>query len=361
MPSTLNLQAREAETDCAHVDFEQWSTRWGPVTPWTRDPRDPARRTMFYLGTSNPFWLNISPVPLFINASRFARYRSHGDQWPARMQVPWAGDSGAYTALQPGADRATNPWWRDPDEFGGMWTRFIECTGPPDFVGIQDFPCEPVCLRTTGGSVREHQEATLESYLYLTEQFPHVPWLATLQGWRPRDYLDHHAMYEDAGVEMAGRRVGIGSICRKGSQYDVAAILESLAPLGMLMHGFGTSANALALSGDRLYTADSHAWAVTARKERLLLPACTHRPRRTRDGRREPPDCRNCFRFALHYREKIATALRRCATRSRTADTDLWGQRVHTRRRPPRRPGPRAAAVTRPRTQGTGQIALFGG
>jgi hypothetical protein len=135
---------------------------------------------------------------------------------------------------------AEHPWWSDPDEYGSRWVRFQMDTGrPPDFVGIQDMPCEARCLAKTGMTVREHQEWTLRNYLHLEENFPMVCWLPTVQGWRPWQYLEHYQMYLDAGVELTGRRVGIGSICRRGSQYEVAAIVHALSGLGMRLHAFG--------------------------------------------------------------------------------------------------------------------------
>jgi hypothetical protein len=227
---------------------------------------------------------------------------------------PWAGDSGAYAALVLRANPDGHPWFAHPDEYGAAWVRLIEDIGPPDFVGIQDWPCEPQCLRRTGSTVREHQQATLGSYLYLVEQFPSMAWLPTLQGWHPWEYVEHYRMYQAAGVDLVGARVGVGSLCRRGSQRAVARVLGTLAPLGMRMHAFGVSIDALRLAGHLLASADSQAWSATARRERLRLPECTHLSRPDpATGRRTPTDCRNCLRYALRYREEIMAALRSAA------------------------------------------------
>lgn len=284
------------------------------TTPWTvsKDHRDPARRMTFYLGISHPNLMTTADVPLFVCASSLSRYRSTGEHFPLRMNAPWAGDSGAYAALMLRANPSGHPWFSHPDEYGGMWTRLVEDVGPPDFVGIQDFPCEIQCLKRTGATVYEHQVATLENYLYLAENFPFIPWLPTLQGWLPHQYVEHYRMYRAAGIELSDQhRVGIGSVCRRGSQRDIARVLNTLAPLNMKMHAFGLSINGLRLVGDLLRSSDSHAWSATARRERIRLPGCTHMSRPDRiTGLRTPTDCRNCFRYALAYREEVMDALR---------------------------------------------------
>lgn len=299
--------------------WDRWDTQWGPVTPFTISAAhpDPARRMQFYLGTGHAYELNTSPVPLFLCASALVRYRSRGEAFPVGMNAAsWAGDSGAYAALMLRADPDGHPWFAHPDDYGSLWARFCEDVGPPDFVGIQDWPCEEQCLRRTGSTVQEHQRATLDNYLYLTEQFPFVPWLATLQGWHPQDYVEHYRMYRAAGIDLAeAPRVGIGSVCRRGSQHAVARVLGTLAPLGLKMHGFGVSINALRLAGHLLASSDSQAWSATARRERIRLPGCTHTSRPDPvTGHRTPTDCRNCFRYALHYREEVMNALRQRAT-----------------------------------------------
>ena len=188
--------------------------------------------------------------------------------------------------------------------------------------------------------------ATTDSYLYLSEQFPMVPWLPVLpvlpvlQGWQPWEYLEHAALYQRRGIDLTGMGVGIGSVCRRGSQRGVAAVVRALAPLGMLLHGFGVSINALRLIGHRLHSADSQAWSATARREQLRLPGCNHTTRPdpvTRHTR--PTDCRNCLAYAARWREEALSAVRAAAvdaavdaaTRSRPS----WGSL--------RRPGSRRA------------------
>jgi hypothetical protein len=277
----------------------------------------------FYLGTGMPNWLGEVRAPLFISATRLARYKGRDEDWPVTAAgYPWAGDSGAYSALVLTSDTDEHPWWAHPDVYGGAWVRFQMDSGrPPDFVGIQDWPCEDQCLRRTRATVREHQEATLHNYLYLEENFPMVPWLRTLQGGRPWEYLEHYQMYLDAGVEMAGERVGVGSICRRGSQHEVAAVVRALSGFGMRLHGFGASINALRLIGHLLSSSDSQAWSSTARLEKLRLPGCTHLGR---DG--QPNNCANCPRYALAYRQEALAAVE--VSRLAALERQLRGRRA---------------------------------
>lgn len=292
----------------------------------------PARRRVFtfYTGVQRPSWATDRTlnVPLFVSANQLARYRSEGDAWPFLVATQWAGDSGAYAALMLAADPDTNPWTWDPDSYGGLWTRVVDQSGrPPDFIGIQDWPCEPNVRARTGFTVLDHQEFTLDSYLWLEREFPWLPWLPTLQGWEPQDYVRHGKMYRRAGVDLAGRRVGVGSICRRGSQHAILAVLEALAPYGARLHGFGASINALREAGHLLASSDSQAHSAVARAEGIRLPGCGHLSRPDEHGVRRAADCRNCFRWALSYRDRALAAVD-ANTASRTAADqgalDLW-------------------------------------
>jgi hypothetical protein len=335
-----------------------WPTRWGRITPATGGPHhpDPARRLVYYTGVGHPNLLNHSPVPLFLSATTLAAYRSRGEDFPVQMTggAGWAGDSGAYTALT--GTNPDHPWHLDPGSFGGLWVRLGEDIGPPDFVAIQDWPCEPAARARTGLSVREYQELTLESYLYLAEQFPMVAWIPVLQGWAPAEYDQHADRYERAGVDLAGcHRVGLGSICRRASDTDIAALVARLATRGLRLHGFGVSINGLRRIGHLLASADSQAWSATARRERIHLPGCEHWSRPDPTGQRHRTDCRNCFRYALHYREEILQAIRDSADQAShqpPALFDLAPTQLSTRTRP-------TSGLGRPPTSATTQPTLF--
>lgn len=267
----------------------------------------------YYLGVPEPSWLGaidlgpdgVAPagggVPKFVSAARLVRYRTSGDRWPVAAACRYAIDSGAYIALT--GRNPDVPWFADPDVYGGMIARFADNNGyPPDFCAPQDYPCEPGALAATGLTVRDHQDLTLDSYLWLTTEFPMVPWIPVLQGQRPGDHADHAAMYADAGVNLAAaHRVGVGSICRLDELDGLVeriAHLEDLAAAGLKLHGFGIKTSALPLIGHLLASADSMAWSLNARKNNTRLPGCDH-----------AGDCRNCYRYAVRWRERVLATM----------------------------------------------------
>ncbi len=310
--------------------WARWNERWQlDLTPAdVRRPGqfgsaaghdDPGRRMQYYTGIGHPYHLGHSPVPVFIAITTLMRYATiweqQADPWPVQNHsyTRWAGDSGAYAALMLARDGDKHPWSMDYRSYAGTWSTLIakishDCPRElgPDFVAIQDWPCEPGVLARTGKTVREHQKLTLDSYMMLTGEIEWIPWLPVLQGWHPEEYLEHYEMYRAAGVDLAGERVGVGSVCRRGSQAGIERVIRTLAPLGMRMHGFGLSINGLRRIGHLLDSSDSQAASATARAEQILLPGCDHRSRTTG----ELTDCHNCFRYALAYREEILDAVR---------------------------------------------------
>ncbi len=304
----------------------QVDTAFGPVTPWpvSEFHPDPARRMAFFTGVGHPYKLSHSPIPLFLSAATLAEYKTTGARFPVQLgQAPWAGDCGSYAALMLNKDRDGHPWSLPADRYAELWLRLVGDVGPPEFVAVQDHPCEPPLLARVGTTVGQHQQWTTESYLYLSERYPQIPWLPILQGWLPWQYQEHFELYRRYGVDLAGRWVGIGSVCRRGSQTDIARVFGTLASYGMRMHGFGVSINGLRLAGHLLYSSDSQAWSSTARAERIRLPGCTHLSRPDPvTGLRVPTDCRNCFRYAVHYREEVLEALRVNARSREARDAD---------------------------------------
>jgi hypothetical protein len=300
--------------------WTRWNDRWQlDLTPADDRPdhADPARRMRYYTGIGHPYHLGHAPVPVFIAITTLMRYATawegQGDPWPVQSYgTRWAGDSGAFAALMLARDGDGHPWSMDYQSYAATWATLVEKISHgypglgPDFIAIQDWPCEAAVLARTGKTVREHQKLTLNSYMALTGEIEHLPWLPILQGWHPEEYLEHHDMYRAAGVDLTDQAVGIGSVCRRGSQDGIARVIRTLAPLGMRMHGFGLSINGLRLIGHLLASSDSQAWSKTAREENLMLPGCDHRARTTG----APTDCRNCFRYAIAYREEILDAVR---------------------------------------------------
>lgn len=273
------------------------------------------REFTYYLGVPEPSWLGnhdvgpdgaylCSGVPKFVSAARMARYRTDAERWPVASACTYAIDSGAYIALN--GTNTDVPWYADPDTYGGMILRFISNNGyPPDFCAPQDWPCEPPVRAKTGLTVRQHQQYTLDSYLWLVREFYMVPWIPVLQGWDAADYLDHERMYLDAGVDLAAaHRVGIGSICRRGHLPAIVDVVEQFADRGYRLHGFGIKTTALPIIGHLLRSADSMAWSFNARHSNIRLPECTH-----------AGDCRNCYRYAVQWREQVLASLASASNR----------------------------------------------
>lgn len=293
-------------TTCAPEARAKWpSLHDHESTPWTQSERfrDPARRTMFFLGTHRPWWLAHSSVPLCVSARILTGYTPGGRGMPIAC-VPFAIDSGAYTEIR---DHGTWRW--DEDTYGGLIYRLMADCGQPVFVSPLDFPCEPSVLARSGASIPEHQEWTLESYLYLVREFPAAPWMPVLQGFAPEDYERHDVMYRKAGVDLAALpRVGLGSVCRRGSTRPIGEIAGMFARRGYRLHGFGLKTSALRFYARYFVSADSLAWSQQARITGLRLPGCRH-----------AGPCNNCPRWALRWREDVIAAIRASENYTATA------------------------------------------
>lgn len=326
----------------------------------------PAPAFTYYLG-GRPNWLNgdhtASNVPLFISATTLTRYNSGPegtwgpwDDFPVQRWGNWALDSGAFTALT-STNEAKHPWWLDWESYGALVTRLVDDIGMPDFAAPQDWPCEPIVRERTGLTVREHIELTVDNFLRLREDFPHIPWIPVLQGWEAEDYLYCEQLYLDAGVDLAGEyRVGIGSICRRGHVPSIVKVIEQFAARGYRMHGFGVKITALPVIGHLLASADSYAWSDTARKDRVMHKGCAHRTRACVKGCaagcvEHLTDCRNCHVWAQAWRrEVLGTVPARESSAATTRPVPV---------RPAGAPRPARRSARRGRVAVPGQLAVF--
>jgi hypothetical protein len=135
----------------------------------------------------------------------------------------------------------------------------------------QDYMCEPVMLEKTGLTIADHQRLTIERYDALRScDTGGVYIMPVLQGYAPRDYVDHIRQY---GTRLAWRAwVGVGSVCKRNSNpASVLAVLLAIAAErpDLRLHAFGVKITALALQliRDLLFSADSMAWSFAARYE----------------------------------------------------------------------------------------------
>lgn len=141
----------------------------------------------------------------------------------------------------------------------------------------QDYMCEPFILAKTGLTIEEHQRLTIERYDALVAELHRlfrgpIPFhvMPVLQGFAPRDYVNHIRMYGDR--LKPGMWVGVGSVCkRQGDPRSIIAVLQAIAAErpDLLLHGFGVKITSLMHPGVRalLATADSMAWSFAARKQ----------------------------------------------------------------------------------------------
>ena len=236
----------------------------------------------FYLGAPEPHWLGLLDVPMFVS---YRRLRLQLRTKIPKARVPWAMDSGGFTELG-----LYGKWKTSVDEYIEGVNYFATEIGQLEWAAPQDWMCEPDMLEKTGLSVREHQERTVDNYLLLRDKGPFIP---VLQGWEIDDYLECIDLYAQAGVELGAEPVvGIGSVCRRQNDGRTVDLFNELVRNGIRSHGFGVKVTGLAGYGDKMVSADSMAWTVTA-LYRKPLPGCSHK------------HCTACIRYAVRWWSKV--------------------------------------------------------
>ncbi|WP_406292276.1 hypothetical protein [Embleya sp. NBC_00896] len=238
----------------------------------------------FYLGTHMPHWLDHPriAVPLFVSHRRLAARRTL-----PRARVPWALDSGAFTELS-----LFGGWETTAARYVAAVRRYHDEIGLLDWAAPMDWPCEPHIVHRTGLSVRRHQENTVDNYLALRAAAPEVSFVPVLQGWDLDDYVLAVSLYERAGVDLTTLPlVAVGSVCRRQATREIGTIVETLAGIGIPLHGFGVKARGLRAYAPRLASADSMAWSYSGR----------HRPGCAPSHRSES----NCMTYALAWRARL--------------------------------------------------------
>ncbi len=215
----------------------------------------------FYVGLCNAH--HVRHVPrAFVSAMRLWHRRS------AFEANDWIMDSGAFSVIE---KHGGWPAEFSPAAYAARIRQFAPC-GSLLAAVAQDYMCEPFMVAKTGLSVAEHQRLTVERYdALLAEDTAGVAIMPVLQGYRPREYVEHVRLYGDR--LRPGAWVGVGSVCkRNASPAAVAAVLEAVARErpDLRLHGFGCKTTALADAAvrDRLFSADSMAWSFAGRHER---------------------------------------------------------------------------------------------
>ncbi len=135
----------------------------------------------------------------------------------------------------------------------------------------EDYMCEPFMLAKTKLTVALHQILTTKRYDVLRKRINKSIYLMpVLQGYKPREYVQHLRQY---GARLAPNAwVGVGSVCKRNT--DPAAIKAVLLAIkaarpDLRLHGFGVKLTALQSDQIRclLHSADSMAWSYAARRQ----------------------------------------------------------------------------------------------
>ncbi len=235
----------------------------------------------FYLGARYCHWIGRATAPVFVTRGVFFRDRA---TFP-KARVPWALDSGAYTEL-----KRHGRWTLPAAQYAREAQTFHRDAGRMNFAACQDWPTDPVSLARTGRTVADHQGRTVSSYLELRALAPEVPWVPVLQGWTVEDYLAHVADHAAAGIDLKATLVGVGSLAGRQRTPEAAAVLRTLAALGLRLHAFGLSGEALARLAPLVESADSMAWSWEAYRG---VPMRGHRVEHQR--------CINCLPYAQRW------------------------------------------------------------
>lgn len=167
--------------------------------------------------------------------------------------------------------------------------------GVLDWASPQDWMCEPQMLAHTGLTVAEHQRRTVENLLTLRGLAADLPFIPVVQGWEIGDYSHHVQMYAAAGMDLGAEAlVGVGSVCRRQSAWQIGEIARSLHGMGLSLHGFGVKIDGLRRYADRLTSCDSMAWSYWGRRD-PKTPGC-------QSGART---CAHCVHYALAWRARL--------------------------------------------------------
>lgn len=175
----------------------------------------------------------------------------------------WIMDSGAFTRITSGKGHMAIT------AYAHQIRRWAQCGNLVAAVS-QDYMCEAFVLDTTGLTVKEHQQMTIQNYVKLKAIAPPVYIMPVIQGFKPSEYQRHIEMYGKHLEE--GAWTGVGSVCKRNSSVqEVEVVLEAIAKVrpDLKLHGFGLKQTALTshIVNELLHSCDSMAWSFSARKQ----------------------------------------------------------------------------------------------
>lgn len=120
----------------------------------------------------------------------------------------------------------------------------------PDLWALRDYPCERDLLRDLGRTVENQQSRTTEKHVELLNTVSghkiENNAVSVLQGWTVEQYLTHLDELRDRGCLT--NRVGIGTMCRRDKDKELAKIILSVRsslPDRCDLHAFGIKGSVL--------------------------------------------------------------------------------------------------------------------
>ena len=273
---------------------------------------------IFYLGCHQPLWLERASVPWFLSYQKLKKRKK-----VVHPAGRWALDCGGFTEIDKFGEYTFSP-----QEYAQDVVRFAEWGGL-DWCASMDYPCSPLPLEKSGLTIAEHQRLTVENFQVLREVFLGALVKPVLQGWEPDDYLRHVEQYEAIGYDLTKEvPVAIGSLVRgAGTTAQVTAIVRRVhEATGIQMHALGVKGQALQWLSQIVWSADSMAWASTARswnakghndeEEVELLGGGTVTWKKGRVGSVMLPQCQgkhvhcgSCIDWALAWYERLIPTL----------------------------------------------------
>lgn len=225
--------------------------------------------------------------------------------WVIPDHLEWIMDSGAFSEL-----KKYGCYTFTPEEY----FKYVEWWQPNYFVNM-DWMCEPSQLRRTNHTTQEHQQKSLDNQIKLYELWedswikPHCEFMGVLQGWMPKDYVEHIDLLKEHNMILP--YMGIGSVCRRASDRQIVKVIKTIRKElpNTKLHGFGIKTTMLKnpVTYRCLNSVDSQAWSLTGWRKfndekRLLGTPCIIHPYKRCP--KDTDDCANCGRFMSHWVEK---------------------------------------------------------
>jgi hypothetical protein len=236
----------------------------------------------------------------------FSLRRLKDRQSPAPFEGrDWIMDSGAFSEIT-----INGKYTYTTDEY----LHYVEMHQPGLYFNM-DFMCEPFVLEKTGGTVKEHQQKSIDNQIKIMDRMDHYDitgqFAGCIQGWELKDYIEHIDMLKAQGCITS--KMGVGSVCRRKNTGDIVNILQAVkeALPNVKLHGFGIKTQALQYPSicAALDSSDSMAWSFDGRREETQQCGdCIH------PG---AMNCANCHVHMLKWYDRVIS-VRNNAEKQRT-------------------------------------------